>query len=697
MPKKPPAVTCAENIALLEALHTVPKPPWKTERPSPASAAWPGDYRLSFDQERLIASAFAFLSSISDNPNNVTAVCIQEDHDGRQGSLRLLLAKNRQSHGDGQTVLETVKTGLETVVEPLKRLDNSVREGSESVPSRLSIEDDTLTAIVRMCEKRILCRLRLIPTSRGETKQPLKKSLQQAIESLRRTGRRTISNLAPMVENMRSVMKLLDAWTQYRALARLRDLVKGVHRLNELAGLHSAIRSIPNDGMEQQSRESLVNTIQKVARYIHIARLLYHMAKDTTPMLRRTCVVIVDLPTAAYAPVQPNDDHTSNIVAKINEVSQGTAYSKRDMDVLFRYLDTDREAASRKFEKQTRKTLAEAKVHAEIQLAAYCSSSPIQQFLPPRVVRSNKDACFLCSTFLQAHSNMYTSRHHGKLYPGWRLPQTFSASVQKSFNVELANIIQKSIETLKNRRTKSKYRDPIESTVTSLPSLRSRISLVSLSTPLQSECTSNEETCFDGVNKDGTADDKLDSVVAQGTTSTNAPQPPNDDRLRDDPLLERQYPQASSSTHLAADTSLTEIIPREPGLSSKTIPDTSPTTSTLPGKVKTVSGPPSLSLSGRVQHGQTPALLNFPPFEILFDYAKEVHATADKTTDLYFTLHQLIAEDVVKLQTEKVAVVDVEKLCFGEDVSCTLDSMDCLYISGKGSFLKISLGFPTAR
>ena len=90
--------------------------------------------------------------------------------------------------------------------------------------------------------------------------------------------------------------------------------------------------------------------------------------------------------------------------------------------------------------------------------------------LPPRVVCSSKDACFLCNVFISMHRKMHTPRCHGRLYPGWRLP--FSPKLtetERRFNNMLGTHVRSSLTTLIARRKKTIYPDPNESTLLTLP------------------------------------------------------------------------------------------------------------------------------------------------------------------------------------------------------------------------------------
>jgi len=105
------AVICAENIALLYALHPVPVPPSSNEINEPSIRQ--GSYSLSFARERALASILAFLSNTEDNTNHVPALCIEENPE--LASLNVMLAVNRTKWEDGHRVLQNTKQCLEKI------------------------------------------------------------------------------------------------------------------------------------------------------------------------------------------------------------------------------------------------------------------------------------------------------------------------------------------------------------------------------------------------------------------------------------------------------------------------------------------------------------------------------------------------------------------------------------------------------
>jgi hypothetical protein len=106
----PPAVICAENIALLYLLHSVPVPPSRNEISQ--SPIRQGTYSLSFARERILASTLAFLSGRNDNPE--------------LASLNVVLAVNRARWEDGNEVLQDLKQSLEKIFAVLSEISEGV-------------------------------------------------------------------------------------------------------------------------------------------------------------------------------------------------------------------------------------------------------------------------------------------------------------------------------------------------------------------------------------------------------------------------------------------------------------------------------------------------------------------------------------------------------------------------------------------
>lgn len=132
----------------------------------------------------------------------------------------------------------------------------------------------------------------------------------------------------------------------------------------------------------------------------------------------------------------------------------------------------------------------ENRVHAEIQLLYhYEQDSNVK--LRPRVLCSNKEACYLCYLFITTHAKFCTQRSHGNLYPQWRLPRFDELQLSKSSKREMKKIISTFNQTIEAQllthiSQKAQRRpDPSESSVflpgvytPSIVSLKDRSDLV---------------------------------------------------------------------------------------------------------------------------------------------------------------------------------------------------------------------------
>jgi len=111
------AVACGESIALLSLLHSIPAPPSKNDW-DPANIVR-GDYTLPFERERRLVGILGFLSSISDDPNHVTAVCVEEDP--HAASLDVLLAINRRNADGLNQVSKKLEEGFKAIFRELSQ------------------------------------------------------------------------------------------------------------------------------------------------------------------------------------------------------------------------------------------------------------------------------------------------------------------------------------------------------------------------------------------------------------------------------------------------------------------------------------------------------------------------------------------------------------------------------------------------
>jgi hypothetical protein len=334
-----------------------------------------------------------------------------------------------------------------------------------------------------MCSLRILRRLRFVSKNSGTPKRSLKAVLSDAIDSLKHVDQHLLNETTFELFTNRSkeAIRLADLWAKHQKPAELKNLVEGVYQLKQVGDLRVLMDLIPNRAMCPSSRRNLVNIVSKVSRYREAARLLYRTARNY-PSLRRAKVVPVSLPRKAF-------ERVSGEYVSPPLVSTITRIIKNQHAPDFGYLCRLNE----QFAVQTRKTLREAKIHAEVQLVFHYELNASS--LPPRVVCSSKDACFLCNAFIIMHGKMYTPGHHGRLYPGWRLPfMSDLIDLDQRLNTVLEDHIRASMKALLSRKKKTSYPDPNESTLLTLQFSTSTLHTSALAEVLEREASSANNT-----------------------------------------------------------------------------------------------------------------------------------------------------------------------------------------------------------
>lgn len=321
-----------------------------------------------------------------------------------------------------------------------------------------------------MCSLRIRQRLRFVSIKGKTPKKPIKESLRHAVQCVKRINTGTIldtdiqHDITLFTIIATNVVKLIDSWHGHQTAARLSDLVNGIYRLSQIGKLHALLDLIPNRDIEPTAKISLQNVISKVARYRESARLLYRTAKKFV-IARRMKSIPIKLPQETFSfPLVSKP--ASVLRSTVDRIDQ--KYRKqKEFNEIWKLLNITSEEATRQFSSQVHRTLRDAKIHAEIQLIAhYELERPV--FLP-RVICSSKDACVLCNIFVRMYGKIHTPRSHGRLYPGWRLPNLPRPNdLQRRFNKILEGYIKQSLSTLMLRRRKILYPCPNESTLLTL-------------------------------------------------------------------------------------------------------------------------------------------------------------------------------------------------------------------------------------
>ncbi|KAI0385167.1 hypothetical protein F5Y04DRAFT_247068 [Hypomontagnella monticulosa] len=636
-----PTLACAESIAALHLLHVVPTRP--SSNPVTDIQRRPDNYTLSFEKELKLSSTLSFLAYFKDDANNIPAVCIEEDVDADH--LNVLLALN-QSKGDRvEQAPEELRTGFNIIFALLAKADNN----------SLDIEANVFKAIVIMCSKRILHRLRLIKGSKNTQSQPITEVLQRALDSLKRSP----SPPSSFLEKGREVLRLVDAWTKHRTQARIQELVDGIYHLRQIGGLHDLIGNIPNRDMDPGQRTHLFNMIAKVSRYREAARFLFRTAKKM-PLARKMRLVFVQLPQEAFSRVPCNACNPN--LDRIVSLTEGLKKDERDLSKICRFLKTTEVEAKREFVRQTRKTMRESRIHAEIQLLYYCESQ-ISNHRLPRVVCSSKKACWLCNEFILMHGKLHMPGCHGKVYPGWRLPALHGPlfdDFAMRFNSRLQIRLADSLHTLFARRERTTYPDPHESSLLSLPWSDSTLSTL---TPPPSDSPEESPPEID--------------------------LPPSEEWVT---FMGRAYAEEVEEALAAGEGIAPETAPAS-GEAVNDIPET-PHNLAISETLKNDLIPESgQSILKWIRIGKTATFYKAGPIEVQIEYAGSSDPEAgDRRQKLLCALGWVDTDEAEKLinQTD-TPVIDVS-LLDDDEIEHNTDEDGCIYIANGDAVLKIYMG-----
>ncbi|KAI0968918.1 hypothetical protein F4678DRAFT_441946 [Xylaria arbuscula] len=651
------AVKCAENIGLLYLLHRVPAQP--SSNPVTAIQSKAAGHALPFDIERILVSTLAFLANIDDDPDDIPAVCLQETT--QDGGLNVLLAVNRKGLTTRwKRYASDIKVGFDRIIAALRRVDNHARD----------IERDVFALIIELSKERILCRLRFakkLRDSASKKRMTITDGLQRVVEYL---GRSPTEATKLFLGKAQNVLKLAEIWKKYQTSVSLGALVDGINSLRQTENFRAVLGSVPNREMDASMRSHLLRMTCKVARYRESARTLSRVALEF-PQVQGMGVVVVELQDKAFTRPATSNDYHATIDSTISRIPNLKATLK-DVQNMCNLLRLPIEEANTKYDDQVKDALRNSKVHAEIQLLYYCQSEsklPRKPLLP-RIICSSKSACWLCNAFMLLHGIFHMPRSHGRLYPGWCLPN-LDNDIATRFNRHLENAVVESLRTLHSRKKPTKYPDPIESEM-------STITWNSLPLPPQSQISKRSGMIItekeseqlkpilvhysSGSPEQIGAADKCQTSFEKETEATYA-------------VLEKVASSESSASGSATSTVLA-------------VPSTSANSSSSSAET-----PQEETIPYRVSLGEVSPIYTSGPLKLQFEYAagsKQQALSDESQKQLSCTAEWLSSQDVEQLKIQGVTAIDLESLT-GEEISCSTDSTNNIYLSHGDAVLRVMM------
>ena len=191
---------------------------------------------------------------------------------------------------------------------------------------------------------------------------------------------------------------------------------------------------IRSSQLDPCSKSSIALKITKLSRYSSVPRFLLEAAQkyQVFKNIRVSAVCF----RAPHLPATELDSMTTDLIHKILDGPKLRIHASKFHDLS---LDT--------IENHLRQeaTLA-VPVHAEIQLLfhyerIYCE-------MPPRIICSSKQACYLCDLFFKIHGKFTVPNSHGRLYEKWALPKEVKSITNA--NSDILTKLWKFVEAIEN-------------------------------------------------------------------------------------------------------------------------------------------------------------------------------------------------------------------------------------------------------
>lgn len=436
-----------ECIARLSAITLVPSEPTIYKKAQQLR----GSRQLLPEDERQIASGFAYIAACKDDSTKIMAACVEERSDPNAG----LIIRVASNSGVSEQVIDNLSSVADIMIAAanagtLRSLDKLNDQRPDLRRSEIESRDfmqDMLDRIVGLCTRRILSRLRSKHVRRKYPPRVKPCLLPQVLSAVKRSESLPVTKLSAeenktTLGQLRRLARLSESIEasqpgEYRHSC-LVDLVSGICQLNL-----EVIRRLLVPELDVGLKQHILNALPKLARYARISRYLIKAALGPLNVLCRS-VQIVAIQHPSFVPQRsPLDTDTHNRLFA--------------------------ETADKNAKLLTRR------VHAEIQILMYYEMH--KQALLPSIICSSKLACYCCDLFVRCHGRFTVPGSHGKIYDTWALPDpsTLDARVATAviptierFNAQL----RQTISSLAGRRMGQRPppNESVASTVLSIPS-----------------------------------------------------------------------------------------------------------------------------------------------------------------------------------------------------------------------------------
>jgi hypothetical protein len=308
-------------------------------------------------------------------------------------------------------------------------------------------------------------RSRHAPPSRRTKGPPIIKQLQKFSEKINLQRFRTIQEaILNLSEEFDALEKLSETEANSTSGGMiLKEILLKTSRLS-FSKLVEFLSTVPPKESPWSNTPYIrvVRKFEKLAQYVSAGRHLGYMIRKVPNWQIR------EANNGPYTehPHGAEPDDTIGLFTRMR--TKSTAKQRRNF---VRNLETRIGKNGGAIEKRINELVAlENRVHAEIQLMYHYEQDP-QVKLRPRILCSNKEACYLCNIFITTHAKFYTKRSHGNFYPQWRLPRFDELQLSKNAEREMKQTIARFSHTIEMQilsyllQQPQRRQDPSESSV----------------------------------------------------------------------------------------------------------------------------------------------------------------------------------------------------------------------------------------
>lgn len=329
----------------------------------------------------------------------------------------------------------------------------STNEGQLLGPHDKSI-DFFMDEIISACQLRLLGRLqsRHAPPSMKD-KAPIIPKLYKNLSLLDRQPPSEIDSFCR--EQVLSMKRLFDALEDLeREDARseagrklLRDILRHVKLLLLRIDSQSALVNNDNSG------ETTYKNLRKLNQYYSAARHLLRAARKFRAFHGLRIAEVSTGPFPESLSTGEGSVHEGLFTRSVNAVTlTPKAKRKNFVSMLETRARSNIQSISNTLQRSSN---LKKRVHAEMKLLYHYECQKSQDHRP-RVIVSNKHACYLCNLLLKVHGGFFIPSSHGNFYPAWRLPRFDEVKLPKEakgrmlqclvrFNSELEGKIKKCV------------------------------------------------------------------------------------------------------------------------------------------------------------------------------------------------------------------------------------------------------------